>query len=375
MNHQDIRRAFATAAASSPEMAVGLPAAVYDDPQLFALEAALFRRDWFLIGRQDQVATNGSYYSIEVLGEPLLMTRDRHGQIHVFSRMCPHRGTELVQGCGTTRLIVCPYHSWSFDLSGSLRAAPTMNGVAGFDRQAHGLRPIRFELWEGFVFVNLDGRAPPLAARLPGLCAELKDCGLNDYVIAKTIDWGELAIDWKVIAENSMECYHHLGTHSRSLQGKFPAERSWTTPEHGDYVVTYSEPRPPADSPPDNVTPGASTSAAAIVTILPYAHFTARPEGGTLLQILPIRAGRIRALSHIMLPKSLATSADAAEVLTTREARTRTIMAEDFGICERVQRTATSLSLAVGRLSLLEEPLRRLYRYLAARLWDETSAQ
>jgi phenylpropionate dioxygenase-like ring-hydroxylating dioxygenase large terminal subunit len=375
MTLQELRQAFNVAASASPEGALGLPQAAYCSPELFTLEKALFRREWFLIGRVDQVGTPGSFYSIDVLGEPLLLTRDRQGEIHLFSRMCPHRGTELVEGCGHASLLVCPYHSWSFDLAGKLKGAPKMSEVTGFDRGAHSLRPVRFEIWEGFVFVDLEGTAAPLGERLTTLSAALAHSRLADFVISKTIDWGELAIDWKVIAENSMECYHHLGTHSQSLQSRFPAELSWTSREHPDYVLTYSEPdadgetRQPRDKNRGDSTAGASTSAAPIVTIFPYAHFTARQEGGTYLQVLPLAAGRIHVRSHIMLPQSLTTSADAERILAMREARTRTIMAEDFDICHRVQRTATSqLFRTPGRLSALEEPLHRLYRYLAPRL-------
>jgi phenylpropionate dioxygenase-like ring-hydroxylating dioxygenase large terminal subunit len=292
-----------------------------------------------------------------------MVTRCSDGLLHVFSRACPHRGAELVEEDGEAGLIVCPYHSWSFDLAGRCRAAPLMKETEGFDREAHGLTPITHEIWNGFVFVNLSGKAEPLVERLAPLSAVLEAAGIADYVVGDTVDFGEVPYDWKILAENAMECYHHIGTHAQSIGRKFPADRSWDEDWSDDYVVTVSEEagRPGAD----DAAMQAVSGNARIVTIFPNSHFTARPEGGTLLQVFPIAAGRSRVLAHAMVPRAVAHGGAGPEEIANRVARMSRVLAEDWGVCARVQKTSGARLGGGGRLSKYEHSLWLFYRYMS----------
>jgi phenylpropionate dioxygenase-like ring-hydroxylating dioxygenase large terminal subunit len=363
----DLLRGIREAGEAPFRSAIAIPNRAYNSQDLFDLEAEhLFRRGWTMIARVEQAPTPNSYHSVDLLGELLVMTRDKEGVLHVFSRVCPHRGAELLQGSGKTRAVVCPYHAWTFDLAGQCRGAPLMDDLDGFDRQAHGLRPIRHEVWNGFVFVNLDGAAPPLTARLKPLDEALADCELSNLVVVKTLDWGEVPYDWKVIAENSMECYHHHGVHIRSIGKLFPANRSWTVDDTADYLLTYSEPDPDEFDRVDGVQ--TVVDAARIVTVFPYGHFTARPTGGTFLQVLPVAAGRSRVFSHMMLTKAAAQAPGLEELIASRLVRTRQILGEDWAICEKVQAGALTTQTHAGRLSSFEHPLWLFYRYYARAL-------
>ncbi|MBB2169726.1 aromatic ring-hydroxylating dioxygenase subunit alpha [Gluconacetobacter aggeris] len=363
----ELLRRLREAAAAPRSHAVTIPTRSYRSADLFSLEAEyMFRRGWVLIGREDQLAEPNSYRTIDLVGDLLIMTRDAHGAFHVFSRLCPHRGAELVSGAGSRKVLVCPYHAWSFDLAGECRAAPLMRELDDFDRGRHGLRPIAHEIWNGFVFVNLSGDAAPLAPRLLPLADELTDCGIDDFIVAKTVDFGVVEYDWKILLENSMECYHHLGTHAHSLGKMFPAEKSRTELGSEDYVLTVSS---AADRPVDESSPmRAITGDARIATIFPNGHFTARPEGGTLLQTLPLAPGRSQVFAHVMVPRRVVESEDAAALIEARVKRMEHVLAEDWDICRKVQNASGATQPHMGRLSSYEEPLWLFYRYMARAL-------
>ncbi|CAN5554783.1 hypothetical protein BH09PSE5_BH09PSE5_16420 [soil metagenome] len=364
----DIVAGVKAAGAKSLKESIALPMAAYNSKEFHEMEIErILRPEWLLIGRVDQVEKPNSYLSIDLLGEALMLTRDAEGAVHVFSRVCPHRGMELLTGAGETPIFTCPYHAWLFDLSGACRRAPFMQDSDGFDLKDHSLTPVAFELWNGFVFVNLSGTAPPLGPQIAGLTERFKDLNLHDMVVAKTTDWGELAVDWKILLENAMECYHHVGTHAKSLQAIYPAELSWTEPGAEKFVITYAVAK--SERKEDEVLETAEMlkrTTGEMITIFPITHFMVRSDGCSLLQIFPLGPGRIRMVTHVLLPRAVAQGPSAKEILEARAARSRKILGEDFDMCVGLQRMTTTNSTRVGRLSQLEEPLWDFYRFLAA---------
>lgn len=353
--------------ASLKTEAVSIPLASYNSPELYGIEVdLLFRPNWLPLGRVDQVATPGSYYALDIVGEPLVMTRDEAGEIHVFSRLCPHRGMEIVEGCGKAKTFLCPYHSWSFDLSGACQGAPFMDDSEGFDLADHGLRPVRFEIWNGFVFVNLDGKAEPLAPQIAPLNEKLAYASMSDMVITDTMDFGELEIDWKILLENSVECYHHCGTHLKSLQRLYPAQLSFAETDTENFFITYSVAK--SEGKPDDLPPDSIHRSSRLVTIFPYTRLAVRPDAVRQLQILPLAAGRSRLLAHTLLPREIAEGPTAAAETESRRSMTKIILDEDIDMCQRMQKMSSSKSVSVGRLSQLEEPVWNFYRYLAEKL-------
>ncbi len=130
----------------------------------------IWRKAWNFLGHVDQVARPGDYVSLEFAGVPLIIVRGKDMKIRAFANACRHRGTTLLDaGSGNCNIIVCPYHSWSYDLDGALAAAPEMQKTEGFDPAGHGLIPLRLESWGNFLFVCFDDSAPPLAHWLGGL--------------------------------------------------------------------------------------------------------------------------------------------------------------------------------------------------------------
>jgi phenylpropionate dioxygenase-like ring-hydroxylating dioxygenase large terminal subunit len=356
-------------AASAPlGRAVTLPPQVYGSEEIYRLEVErVFRPGWFAVARADQVSKPGDYLSVDLVGEPLVVTRDREGSIHVLSRLCAHRWMEVASGAGNAAALQCPYHLWTYSLSGQLVGAPHMVDSADFDKSTCRLPTLRHEEWGGFVFVNLSGDSPALAPQLATLEERLAPFDLDDQTAFETIDWGECDWDWKIMVENYMECYHHIGSHRKTLQDKWPGEMSWTEASPESYALMHV---PPASGATFTRLDGTAYEPGdgLLVNIFPATIFGVGRYGLTVLRVFPLGPGRIRLITDHCLPSGLATSEEWADERAASMAQFRAIHLEDIGICQGVQRAAGSAMARPGRLAQLEEPLWRLYRHLGDRL-------
>ena len=197
------------------DASVFFPPQAYYRPDFYKFEqAAVWRKDWVCVGRQEEVANVGDYFSVEVAGEPLLVVRTEPDGIAAMSAVCRHRAMLVAEGSGNCKgYFVCPYHGWSYDRRGNLVGAPGMAGAAGFDRGKIRLPRVRVELWHGMIFVNFDAAAAPLAPRLAALEPIIADWRLETLVgefscIPNYKQHFDYPWNWKVYAEGQSECYH-----------------------------------------------------------------------------------------------------------------------------------------------------------------------
>jgi phenylpropionate dioxygenase-like ring-hydroxylating dioxygenase large terminal subunit len=198
-----------------------LAARYYKDPLIFRDEQEkLFSKTWLFAGHASQVASAGDYFAFQVAGQNLFCIRDRDGKIRCFHNVCQHRAHEIVQGTGKVRVLVCPYHAWSYELDGRLRAAPNAKTTPGFSKDEICLTEVRLENFCGFLFVNLDDRARPMAEWFPNVEAELRDF-VPDIDTLAPLTWVEVeeACNWKVSVENYSECYHCALNHPTFAKG------------------------------------------------------------------------------------------------------------------------------------------------------------
>ncbi|MEO0402494.1 MAG: aromatic ring-hydroxylating dioxygenase subunit alpha [Pseudomonadota bacterium] len=198
-----------------------LAARYYTDPQVFQIECAgLLARTWQFGCHASDLASPGAYACFDIAGESLFAIRGRDNQIRVFYNVCQHRAHQLVQGTGTTRVVVCPYHAWTYELTGQLRAGPNLNAVNGFDASSVCLTQVKAEELLGFVFVNLDPNAATMEDWFPGTRAELEDWVPN-WGELRPLDWVAIPehCNWKVSVENYSECYHCALNHPTFASG------------------------------------------------------------------------------------------------------------------------------------------------------------
>lgn len=217
-----------------------MPSSYYTSDDFLQLESDyVFRRDWVCLGRADEVKAPGDFYTTELVGEPLLVTRGKDNQVHVLSNVCRHRGNIVASGSGNRSRFTCNYHGWSYQLNGQLVAAPLMSEVKGFDQSSCQLPSFKTEIWLGFLFVNLDGNAKPLAPRLSGLMPYLNNYDVEDRVhgFTEQTSW---ETNWKCLAENFMEGYHLDATHPTTLNPLTPSALCEHVPSDGQFNAYYS---------------------------------------------------------------------------------------------------------------------------------------
>jgi nitrite reductase/ring-hydroxylating ferredoxin subunit len=208
------------ASAGTVSEAISLPPECYTSTEWYEFERrAIFDREWLALGHQSFIPGIGDYFSITINEEPLLVVRGKDGAVRVLSAVCRHRGHILGDAKGNAESFTCPFPGWSYDLEGKLTSAPEMNGTLPFDelRRTQCLPALRSEIWNGFIFVNFDGHAKPLAPRLKVLSAQVANHDMANLVAPPTVDWKGNPWNWKFMQENALEPYHthylHSGPH------------------------------------------------------------------------------------------------------------------------------------------------------------------
>lgn len=198
---------------SDPETGWTLPARTYFDPDWFERERRLiFQRSWHYVGHQSQMAKPGAYVTHMLVDQPLFVIRNQAGELVGFHNVCRHRAHIILQeaaGQLTSKLMICPYHGWSYDETGALRGAPHCKTIKDFDKADFSLPPVRVETFQGLVFVNLDMDAPPLSSGLDGLGEALKESfpGMDSWKPAGRSVF-DIRGNWKNVGDNYLECYH-----------------------------------------------------------------------------------------------------------------------------------------------------------------------
>jgi phenylpropionate dioxygenase-like ring-hydroxylating dioxygenase large terminal subunit len=227
-----------------------LPAECYTSPQFFEFErAAVFARSWICVGRAEQIPQPGDYLATAVAGEPLLIVRNASGEVHAMSAVCQHRGEVIATAAGSARMFRCPLHFWSYDLDGRLIGAPRMGDRQTLERLCTRIRlpRVRLEAWHGFLFVNLDENAEPLAPSLAKLETYWEHYEQADLVSVppvpadKTLPW-----NWKLHFENFTDAYHpefvHKGTHDFAPSVHAGGGVEFTRMRPGDNAIVRTVP-------------------------------------------------------------------------------------------------------------------------------------
>ena len=201
-----------------------LPPLCYTSAAFYEFEKeALFNHEWLCVGREAWVGRPGDYFTTSIVGEPILVARDLAGGLHAMSAVCQHRAMLVAEGSGNTKGFLCPYHHWAYGLDGKLVGAPAMNRTCDFDRAAMRLPRFRTELWQGFIFINFDDEAPPLAPRLAAVEQAVGGFGLAAAEGPRPGPAGQLQWNWKVMFENNNDGYHANKLHHGPLHDFVPS--------------------------------------------------------------------------------------------------------------------------------------------------------
>jgi Rieske 2Fe-2S family protein len=163
------------------------------------------------VGHESQLQEPGDFFTVALAGENVIVTRARDGSLHALYDVCRHRGSRICGADvrGNAERFVCPYHQWTYDLDGSLLAAPRMPEV---DRSTLGLKHVQLESWNGFLFANLSSAAAGLETQLKVPRTPWDGYDLERVKRAHSIAY-RVHANWKLVVENFYECYHCAAGH------------------------------------------------------------------------------------------------------------------------------------------------------------------
>ena len=338
-----------------------IPAPWYVDPRIAELERlSVFGKTWQLVARVDQLHKPGEFVSTLVAGEPIVIVRGNDGILRGFYNVCRHHAAAVVtQPCGQATLLRCPYHGWNYGLDGSLKGMPEFEGVKNFDRTQNGLVPARVEVWECFVFVNLDPQAAPLQQFLGGLVQRIAPLGISKlhFFDRKTFN---IHCNWKVFVDNYLDGGYHVPHLHKGLNSVLDYKQY--TIENEDRYCLQSSPMVSSD---EDVATGATRKGDRAWYFWQYPNLMINCYAGYMdtNYVIPVDADHCSVVFDFYF-------ADVSEA--SREYNKQSVdvgnrvQEEDLGICEDVQRGLKSRAYGAGRLSVRREAGEQLFHRLLA---------
>jgi phenylpropionate dioxygenase-like ring-hydroxylating dioxygenase large terminal subunit len=197
--------------APSWELGFSLPQRYYIDETIFQEDLKLLGQGWILIDHGSRIPNTGDYFTFRFGYESIIIVRGPGGEINAFHNICRHRGSLVcLEAEGSTRAFTCPYHAWTYDLTGALRGAALMQPA--FKKEHYGLKRCHVREVDGLIAINLSAEPPDLDSIVAPLQPYLNLHGLKDAKIAARRSYPTGA-NWKLVIENFAECYHCATAH------------------------------------------------------------------------------------------------------------------------------------------------------------------
>ena len=204
-----------------PDVGTGpVPTEPYYAPDYFEREkAAIFRKVWLNVGRVEEIAEPGDYIVRDMIAASVLIVRQADRSIRAFHNVCSHRSNKLVldrAGKGARRF-TCIFHSWSYDISGSVKSVTDEGMFFNLDRNACALTPVNCDVWNGWIHINLDPNpAQTLTEWLGEFGQRLGDYPFHEFTSVVGLD-AEVNANWKIAMDANQESFHVVGTHGLSI--------------------------------------------------------------------------------------------------------------------------------------------------------------
>jgi phenylpropionate dioxygenase-like ring-hydroxylating dioxygenase large terminal subunit len=348
-----------------------MPPSVYTTPEFLAREIeAIFSKEWVCVGRSSGLAKPGDYLTYDLAGQPIVVLRNKRGELRAFSNVCLHRMSLLLEGSGNRPAIVCPYHAWTYDLDGRLRGAPFMGETTGFCKEDYALPPVRCEEWLGWVYVTLDNDRPGVAEALKPIENMIAQYGMDTYVecFREEHVWDT---NWKILAENFMESYHLPVCHAATVGGHSKLEEMDCPPglEAFNYHwITKEASLAIGNAHPTNTRlEGRWRKTTALLAIYPSHLITLTPGYFWYLSLHPKGAGKVSIVFGGGLSPEFMADPKADEYVATLKTLLDDVNLEDRGCTEKVFRGLSAGAARPGHLSYLERPIYDFMQYLADR--------
>ncbi len=352
-----------------------LPPRCYQDPAFYALEIErVFMRSWLPVGRVEQVANPGDYFTLDLFNEPVLIVRDRAGRLHAHSNVCRHRSRVVVEGAGTcTGLFTCPYHGWSYELDGRLKRATYMDKAQSFDQQSIRLPALKLEVWHGFIFINFDVNARSLLEQLQPLEPIVAPFKLEQMRATPTLHSQAADWNWKVTMENFTEAMHHSVVHGESLEPMFPAGICEYDDADGPYSVFWMPTRDnspmPELFPYVKDIPRKYQCALGVVNIYPFFHVLFDPSSILWLN-WNFKSVELHELSwKLLVPESTLRLGDFGQRCNEYVSKFLIpVVAEDIPASQQTAKGLRSRFARPGRISWMEKSVNQFHNFMLQKL-------
>ncbi|GAA1850842.1 aromatic ring-hydroxylating dioxygenase subunit alpha [Pseudonocardia ailaonensis] len=359
-----------------------MPAGVYTSEEFHAFEQeAIFAREWLCLGHVSQVPAEGDYVTISVGDEPLIVVRDKGGEIRVMSAICQHRAYPVLEDGekGNAKQFRCGYHYWAYGLDGRLVAAPEMTRTCPIAelRAETRLPQLKVEIWYGMIFANMDPDAAPLAPTLAKLAPEMEAYDVAHLRAINPLEYPDQPWNWKGMHENALEPYHtsfvHMGYHDVA-----PASMAEFTewddtdgqimhPTNYRYIDAGFNPTGRAVLP---ILPGldeARRTRIMFASVLPTVFFAFSPDQVFYFLITPESAGRMTLRMAWLFPESSLKSPGFDWAFEMQNAVNDVINNQDITTNKRMQDGQRSRFARRGRYSWQEGTLPQMNRWLTLR--------
>ncbi len=335
-----------------------LPARWYLDPAILAREKErIFHRTWQWVGSTALVQRPGDFFTYDLYGEPLVITRGQDGVLRGFINVCLHRAGPVASGKGNRKSLQCRYHGWTYALDGRLLNAPEFEGVRNWSPDAYCLRAVRVTKWGPFVFANLDTQAPGLLDVLGDIPAEIARAGF-DIDSMQPVERRDYYVDcnWKVYVDNYLEGYHIPIAHPGLFR-----EIDYDQYRVDTYRYYSSQYAPIRPAPPSGQMPGRDRrylrsdgeQQALYYWVFPNLMLNLYPDNMQINIIVPLDVERTLTIFEWWFKQP--GSGEGWESMQQSIAFSDEVQREDMEICNAVQRNLHSRAYSQGRFSVKRE--------------------
>jgi choline monooxygenase len=326
-----------------------IPSAWYFDPEVYALECrAVFAGTWQYAARADQLREPGSFVTLDIAGEPIVVVRDEQRTLRAFHNVCRHRAAQVInEPEGKLTKLRCRYHGWTYDLAGRLRGVPEFDGVEEFCRDEQGLPPVAVDVHGPFVFVHQGTPRQTLAEYLAPFAERTRDLGLEKLRFAGRRTY-ELGCNWKVFVDNYQDGGYHVNTVHPGLAGALDYAHYRT--ENFPLGSVQSSPIKPSDDP----TVGqVRTGYAYYWWIFPNLMINLYQGVMDTNLVLPLGPDRCRVFFDFYFADIEGPAAQ--KFIADSIAVAHQVQLEDMEVCAEVQQGLKSRSYDTGRFSVKRE--------------------
>ncbi len=361
-----------------PQDNQSLPGWVYHDPAFFTQEMdRVIRPSWQVVCHVNDIENAGDWHSLDYIGESVIVLRGDDGDVRAFHNVCRHRASRLVDGStGCAKKLVCPYHGWTYEKDGRLSGVPNKADYTGLDLTILGLNPVACEIWQGFIFVRLEGEGPSIAEMMAPYAAMIAPYRFPEMRAFGRVTLRPRSVNWKNVADNYSDALHIPVAHP-GLTRLFGRSYGIEATDHVDRMWGDMVDRPSANLserayqhylPRVGHLPEALQRHWLYFKLWPNVAFDIYPDQVDFMQFIPVSATQtlIREISYA-LPDTYSPPEKSREMKAARYLNwriNRQVNNEDTALIARVQAGMESRTYTPGPLGESEVCLRSFARKL-----------